>query len=220
MDTGIITYSPEWFAVRQGQFTASDAWRLMVEPRTKQAKENNELSETTNTYVLEKVWEALSGLSAVNIDNAATQWGVEQEPNAKKWYTKITGIDIKACGLFEVAGIPLLATPDGLVGNDGLIEVKCPYNGAIHLKHCFIESQDYFKENHREYYWQIQCQLLITERYWCDFVSFDPRIESNLGMFIFRVKRDNDDIEMLIEKSKQAKSVYENYLKLFKQEKN
>lgn len=220
METGIETYSPEWFKLRQGRFTASNAWKLVVEPRTKQAKESGELSETTNTYILEKVWETLSGLSTLNVDNAATQWGVEQEPNAVKWYEKITGNTTKGCGLFERENVAMLATPDRLCNEEGLVEVKCPFNGANHLNHCFITNDEYFKTNHKEHYWQMQAQMWIAEKKWCDFVSFDPRIESNLGLFIYRVNRNHEDIMKLVEKTDQAKEVYDNYLKMFSGENN
>lgn len=208
-------FTPDWFILRQGRFTASNAWKLMTDPRSKEAKESGELSETANTYVLEKVWESLSGSTTTGIDNAATQWGVEQEPNCKKWYTKITGNEVKECGLFETREVNVLASPDGLVNYDGLIECKAPFNGSIHLKHCFITNDEYFKSNHKEYYWQMQTQMLVTGRLWCDFVSFDPRIESNLGLFIYRLNRNETDIKLLIDKVNNATIIFNEYKKLF-----
>lgn len=214
MDTNLLTYSPEWFQYRRGKFTASNCWKLTVEPRTKQAKESGELSETTNTYILEKCWEILSGQTTSNIDNASTQWGVEQEPNAKKWYTKLTGNEIQEATLYELGN--LCATPDGLIGEDGLIEIKCPYNGGNHLANCFIESDMDFISQNKEYYWQIQCQLLVTGRKWCDFVSFDPRIDSKLGMFILRINAERSAQDFLEAQSNKAKFVLEKYIELFK----
>ena len=137
MDTGIETYTPDWFKMRQGRFTASAAWKLMAHPRTKKERESGELSATTLTYVLEKVWESLSDQTAVNIDNAATAWGVEQEEHAAKWYSKLTGNELNECGLYEVKGLNILATPDRITNDNKLVEIKCPYNGGNMIL-CFL----------------------------------------------------------------------------------
>lgn len=191
MDTGIEIYSPEWFKSRQGNFTGSEVWKLMIEPRSKKEI----LSKTAETYILEKVWEKLSGMVKSGFDNFATEWGNDNEPKAKKWYAQLTGNEVKDAQLVysqEIEGFT--GSPDGLVGEDGMIEIKCPFNGANHLKHCFITNDEYFKTEHNDYYYQIQSYLMLTGRKWCDFVSFDPRIDSQLGMFIYRVE-SNEDVQ-------------------------
>jgi exodeoxyribonuclease (lambda-induced) len=216
MESRIDAYSPEWFKERQGMFTGSQLYRLMSEPRTIKAKEAGDLSEGANTYVLEKVWETLSGETIQGINNFATEWGNEQEPNAKKWYAKITGNQVTDAPLVyrdDFKG--LIGTPDGFVGEDGMVEIKCPWNGSNHLKHCFITTDDYFRKEHDNYWWQIQCYLFLTNRMWCDFVSFDPRIDSQLGMFVYRVEAIADDFELIEKKVGKALVVYNEYLKLF-----
>lgn len=216
MDTGIESYSPDWFKARQGNFTGSEVWKLMTEPREKYKKESGQLSVTAETYVLEKVWEKLSGQTKGGIDNFATEWGNEHEPKAKKWYTKLTGNEVIESPLVYSPVINgLTGTPDGLIGEDGMIEIKCPFNGANHLKHCFITNDEYFKSEHNDYYYQIQCYLFLTSRKWCDFVSFDPRIDCDLGMFIYRVNANKEVHEEMIKKVLQARVLFDGYYESF-----
>jgi putative phage-type endonuclease len=212
METGIEIYSPEWFKDRQGSFTGSEVWKLMTEPRSK--KES--ISKTAETYILEKVWERLSGKCKSGFDNFATEWGNDNEPIAKKWYTKLTGREIQESQLVfrpELKGFT--GSPDGEVDEDGLIEIKCPFNGANHLKHCFITSDEYFKAEHPDYYWQIMSYLYLTGRQWCDFVSFDPRIDCDLGMFIYRVNKNETEEALLVSKIEQARVLFDQYYNSF-----
>jgi hypothetical protein len=189
----------------------------MTEPRSKAAKEAGELSEGAQTYILEKVWEALSGLTTGGINNFATEYGNENEPFAIKNYTRLTGNEVTQSDLvFHPEFIGLIGTPDGLVGTEGMIEVKCPYNGANHLKHCFITTDEYFAKEHNDYYWQIQSYLFLTGRKWCDFVSFDGRIDSKLGMFIYRLNADEKSHELLKEKVTKARLMFDELVKNFK----
>ena len=214
--TRIEAYSPEWFKVRTKSFTGSELWKLMTEPRSK----SETISKTAETYILEKVWESLSGLTKGGIDNFATEWGNQEEPNAKKWYTHLTGRAVEESPLvYHPTFIGLIGTPDGLVGEDGLIEVKCPWNGANHLKHCFITTGEYFKKEYNDYYWQMMAYMFLTGRKWCDFVSFDPRIESDLGLFIYRLEANEEDFVLIEDKVTKARELYEGYLISFQGEK-
>jgi predicted phage-related endonuclease len=82
------------------------------------------------------------------------------------------------------------ASPDRLVGEDGLLEIKCP-NTTTHLTNIF--------ENRipSEYIKQIQCQLWVTGKQWCDFVSFDSRVGKKNELFVCRVERDDALIETM-----------------------
>ena len=214
--TDIQPYSPEWWNLRHGCFTGSEFFKLVGEPRSKAAKEDGELSDTALTYILEKVHEKLTGLTKMGIDNFATQWGVEHEPLAAKWYAKLTGntlIDPTLCFHSTLEGFS--CTPDKFVGEDGLCEIKCPANGANHLKHCFITTNEYFKKEHPDKYWQVMVQMNITGRKWCDFVSFDPRINSDMGMFIYRVEYSETEGKFIEDKLKKAREIYNEYLTLF-----
>lgn len=207
----IEPHSPDWYKIRQGRFTASEIWKLMTEPRAKK----DTISKTAETYILEKVHERITGQTKMGIDNFATEWGNDNEPLAKKWYSKLTGRTVNEPYLISHPEIhDFICTPDGFV-EDGLIEIKCPANGANHFKHCFITSPEYFKAEHPEYYWQMMCQMNITGAKWCDFVSFDPRVNSDLGMFIFRLDYQNEDGLRLEQKVKDALDLFRNYYTLF-----
>ena len=212
METQISQYTPEWFVERQGAFSGSSVWKLMTDPRSK----SEQISATAETHIIEKVWEALSGQTISGVDNFATAWGNEHEPIAKKWYTKLTGIEVKEAPLCykpELEGF--VGSPDGYLGEDGIIEVKCPFNGGNHLKHCMISSDEYFKKEHKDYYWQCQSYMYLTDRKYTKFVSFDPRINSDFGLFIYHLNRNEEDINAMVERIKQARVLYNDYLKIF-----
>jgi hypothetical protein len=208
----ILPYSPEWFRLRCGMFTGSEAWKLMTEPRSKK----DMVSKTAETYILEKVHEKLTGQLKQGIDNYATQWGVEHEPLAKEWYGKISGNTVHDTYLVMHERLENFScTPDAFVNEDGLTEIKCPANGHNHLKHCFITNDEYFKSEHPEYYWQAIAQMNITKRAWCDFVSFDPRINTDLGFFCYRLNYNESDGELLESKVEQATEMFNGFYELF-----
>jgi predicted phage-related endonuclease len=119
------------------------------------------------------------------------QWGVDQEPIARAEYEVKTGNFVDQIAFVDHKTIPMFGcSPDGLIGEDGLIEIKCP-NTATHIDYVMADKVP------TKYIPQIQCQLAVTNRKWCDFVSFDPRLPDGLQMLIVRVNRDNEYIEKL-----------------------
>jgi predicted phage-related endonuclease len=120
------------------------------------------------------------------------QWGTETEPQARMAYEIITGATVVETGFVlhpEIAGFG--ASPDGLIGDDGLIEIKCP-NTATHIDTLLADKVP------TKYIIQMHVQMLCTGRAWCDFVSFDPRLPIDLHMFIKRVERDNKLAEEIV----------------------
>lgn len=159
--------SPEWFALRkQYPLTASKA----------QAIGNN--GKGLETLVWEKLAEAYSSGVVEDFGNKHTERGVELEPQARSLYELETNSPVTEVGfvtndkISSVAG----ASPDGLVGEDGLLEVKC-FDDAKHFK-MTIEGL----EVESQYMWQMQMQMLITERKWCDFLAYNPNFEKSLLM--------------------------------------
>lgn len=221
MDTiGVITriepYSPEWYQKRIGCFTASEVYKLMTDPRSKEEKAKGNLSAGAHTYVLQKVHEKLTGKVKAGISNYATEWGVEHEPLARKWYAKLTGRKVTEPYLVFHESIPYFScTPDNFVDETGLLEIKCPASGEIHLSHCFITNNEYFKKNHPDKYWQCVAQMSICGKEWCDFVSFDPRVPGNLGLFTYRVERDEEDVAELETRVLKSREVFDGYLTAF-----
>ena len=173
--------SPEWFAMRAGKVTASKVSDVMSAITTAGYK----------NYLADLVVERLTGNKTESFTNAAMQWGVDQEPIARAEYEVKTGNFVDQIAFVDHPTIANFGcSPDGLVGDDGLIEIKCP-NTATHIDYVMQDKVP------TKYIPQIQCQLAVTGRKWCDFVSFDPRLPDGLQILIVRLKRDDKYIEKL-----------------------
>ena len=175
----IITQgSPEWFAVRLGKVTASRIADMTA--RTKSG-----WGASRANYAAELIAERLTGNVAVGYTNAAMQWGKDMEPEARAAYEFYCGEDVTEISFIDHPKIPMTgASPDGLVGKQGLVEFKCPAT-ATHsetLRGAEIDGK-YIK--------QMQWQMACANRQWCDWASFDPRMPENMRLFVRRVKRDD-----------------------------
>lgn len=175
--------SDDWYAVRVGKITASRIKDLSAKPKDK--------NKVLNATLFDILQERLTGKPKDKKITAVMQWGIDHEPYAKIAYELNQFCSVSNVGFVPHPTIPMSgASPDGLVGDDGLIEIKCPET-ATHLN-TLITSQvpsDYIP--------QITWQLACTGRQWCDFVSFDPRMPSDLQLKIIRVHRDELDIAQL-----------------------
>jgi putative phage-type endonuclease len=174
----------EWLAERAGCCTASRAADVL-------AKIKNGEAATRRKYRLQLVTERLTGNPVQGYQNAAMQWGIQTEPEARAVYEAFTGWIVEETGFAKHAAIPWCgASPDGLVSDDGLVEIKCP-ESTTHLE--WMERGTVPPEHVP----QIQFQLWITGRQWVDFVSYDPRFPERLQLFVVRVPRDDDYIKGL-----------------------
>lgn len=178
--------SNEWFKERWGRATASRFADIMAVGRNGQplATRKNYLSE----LVIERLTEPPE--EDTGFKSAAMEWGIEYEPVALLAYELETGNQVSNAFFEKHPKLEAGASPDGYVGDDGLIEIKCP-NSATHLE--TLKT----KQIPSQYYPQVQGQLWITGRKWCDFVSYDPRYPANAQLFITRVERDEDYIKRL-----------------------
>ena len=208
--TGIESYSQEWFNARLGKITSSSIWNLIVEPKDKTSKEAGELSATTKDYLLVKLAEALSGVQR-DFKSDATTHGLEMEGEAIQYYMKQTGNIVTEAGFIECIKGLYGGTPDGFVNQDGIIQVKCPYNYDKHLQYGLVDNVAYFKAKYREYYWQCQSDMLVAEREYCDFVSYCRDMPEGLKMFTLRIPIDMADINLLLDKLSKA-GEYMNYI--------
>jgi len=176
--------TPEWFASRLGKVTASKVADIV-------AKTKSGYSTSRANYMAQLVVERLTGVKFETFTNAAMEWGTATEPLARAAYELKKGVMVDETGLVDHPTIALSgASPDGLVGDDGLIEIKCP-NTATHLDTLLSGEAD------KRYLIQQQWQMACTGRKWNDFVSFDPRMPDNLQLFIKRVERDDELIKEL-----------------------
>jgi putative phage-type endonuclease len=167
----------EWFAARCGKVTASRVADIIAKTKTGP-------SASRENYLAQIVCERMTGNPAESYSNAAMAWGTEQEPYARAAYELAKDILVQEVGfvvhpLIEDAG----ASPDGLVGLFGLVEIKCP-NTATHIQTLLDQKVP------EKYNTQMQWQMACTQRQWCDFVSFDPRMAEGLQIFIKRVEFD------------------------------
>ena len=176
----------EWFAARLGKVTASRVADVI-------AKTKSGYSASRDNYMAQLICERLTNTQGESFTNAAMQWGTETEPLARSAYEALHGLLIEEVGFvqhpkFEQAG----ASPDGLVGLFGMLEVKCP-NTATHIDTLLSQSVP------AKYITQMQWQMRCCERQWCDFVSFDPRLPQKLQLFVKKVEFDPTYVAMLEE---------------------
>jgi putative phage-type endonuclease len=178
--------TPEWFAARLGNVTASRVADVI-------AKTKSGYSASRENYMAQLICERMTGTVAESYTNAAMAWGTETEPLARAAYESLADVLVDEVGYIahptiERAG----ASPDGLVGLFGLLEIKCP-NTATHIDTLISEQVP------TKYITQMQWQMSCTGRTWADFVSFDPRLPSGLQMFVKRVEFDAEYVAMLKE---------------------
>ena len=172
-DTAIIQRSSEWFAARCGSLGASQLADAL-------AKTKSGWGASRSNLQAKLVIERLTGRQEESFSSAAMLWGVEKEEEARTAYSFVTGNDVLEVGLYKHPTIiGSHASPDGLVGDDGCIEIKCP-NSSTHI--------EVLKNNQiaHKYILQMQWQMACADRQWCDFVSFDPRLPERLQVFIVR----------------------------------
>jgi len=174
----------EWFAARLGKVTASRVADVIAKTKTGP-------SASRENYATQLVLERLTNKQAESYTNSAMQWGTETEPMARQAYELKRGLFVNETGFVDHPTIEMCgASPDGLVGADGLIEIKCP-NSATHMETILTQKVP------AKYIPQMTWQMACTGRSWCDFVSFDPRFPENLQIFIERIEYDPTYVRML-----------------------
>ncbi len=172
--------SADWYAARAGKVTASSLYKVMAKVKTGESADRR-------NYRAQLIAERLTGQPQENgFSNAAMQWGTETEPQARAMYAFDTNATVQEVGFVDhptIVGFG--ASPDGLVGEYGLVEIKCP-NTATHLDTLRGAPID------RKYILQMHGQMLCTGRVWCDFASFDPRLPDEMQLHIYRMMLDRD----------------------------
>lgn len=168
----------EWKQLRLGKVTASRIADVT-------AKIKSGWGASRANYMAELLVERLTGIPADCYINDAMRWGTEQEPLARSSYEFLRDCTVDPVGFVAHPTIPMSgASPDGLIGEDGLVEIKCP-NTATHIETLQGATVP------AKYMGQIQWQLACTGRAWCDWVSFDPRMPAAMQLFVQRVDRDD-----------------------------
>ncbi len=170
--------SDEWFEVRRGIVTASEFGTLPMQGR------GGGDSKTRRTYMLKLMGERLTGDPMYRYTNDHMERGHDQEPAARELYAFQTDLEPQAVGFIKNGSVG--CSPDSIVGDKGMVEIKTK---LAHL-HLDVLLGDAVPNEHMA---QIQGQLWVAEREWCDFVSYCPK----LPLFVKRVHRDEAFIERI-----------------------
>lgn len=177
----MIQGSDEWLKARCGLVTASRISDVMAKTKTGE-------SASRKNYRAQLVAERISGRPTESFTSAAMQWGTDNEPFARAAYELLRNVDVDEVGLVPHPEIVMSgASPDGLVGDDGLIEIKCP-NTATHIDYAITGKAP------SDYQYQMLWQMECTGRQWCDFASYDPRMPDGMKLFVTRIQRDEEKI--------------------------
>ena len=183
-----LQQTAQWFSDRAGCLTASRVRDILPGKTGKYLKSRADLLDDI-------VAERVTGRARDGFTTAAMQWGIDHEDEARSAYVARNFDPVELVGFVRHPDIPYFgASPDGLVGDDGLIEIKCP-STTTHLRYVRAGVVP------EEYRPQILTQLICTGRKWCDFVSYDPRIQErweNLRFFCIRWEPAQDEKDALL----------------------
>jgi putative phage-type endonuclease len=193
--------SEMWHLQRLGKVTASRVADVLSKGKSGE-------SASRKNYRTELVVQRLTGVPGESFTNAAMEWGTTTEPLARVAYEAEMGVFVNQVAFVEHPTIANFGcSPDGVIG-DGLIEIKCP-NSSTHIEYLTDDKPP------AKYIPQMQCQMAVMGAKWCDFVSFDPRLPSDLQLFVVRLERDEDYIKaMEVEVQKFLSEVEEMFTKL------
>ena len=182
--------TPEWLAMRAGKVTASRVADILAKTKTG-------VSASRGNYLIQLAIERATGNIEPSFTNEAMQWGIDNEAQARMAFEVQTGQFVDQVPFVDHPNIDGFGcSPDGLIGNLGLVEIKCP-NSATHWS--------YIKANQppTKYFIQMQAQMACTMTEWCDFVSFDPRMPERSQLLVVRVPRDQNFIDEMEKEVKQ-----------------
>ena len=185
-----LQQTPEWYADRVGKLTASRYGDAMMKQK------NGDWYASRERYKAELVIERMNNAPYPSFQTLDMRWGTDTAPQALAVYELLRDVDIVEVGFVPHPAIPMSgASPDGLVGDDGLVEIKCP------ASHTHLMTRVLKAPIPIEYVQQMQWQLICTGRKWCDWISFDPRINAiELQIEIRRVTLVEDAVVEIMER--------------------
>ena len=180
-----------WMAKRVGCVTASRFDAIMSRLK------NGKYGAGRDTYLGELIAERLTGEKTSIFQSTAMSWGIETEPEAVAAYEAHSFVSVEPADFVPHPRIEWSgASPDGYVGDDGLVETKCP-NTNTHIERLLGAPVP------KKYFLQVQWQMACTDRKWCDLVYFDPRMPDHLQLHVERIERDD---ELIAEMEAEAKT--------------
>lgn len=192
-----LQQTAEWFQDRIGFLTASRMIKILPGARGQYLKSRADLLD-------DLVAERITGQLTEGFTTSAMQWGIDTEAEARTEYEVLTGEGVELCGFIRHPSIAWLgASPDGLIGSDGVLEIKCPKT-VTHLHYLANGTVP------PEYRPQVLTQLLVTGRRWADFVSYDPRLGDEYAKHrIFRVRYTPTEEELKMVEAEAVKFLAE-----------
>lgn len=199
-----IQGTDEWKIEKLGHVSAGSVSDIL-------AKGKGGESKMRESYKWRIVTERLTGQIQESFSNDAMLWGVETEEQARTTYELTYGVTVDQTGFVKHPTMQWVgASPDGMIGTDGLIEIKCPHT-KTHLQTLEIAKAP------AVYIPQMQMQMWTMNRSWCDFVSYDPRLPHNLQFFCIRVNRDQEYIDNMEKEVIRFLAEVESTIEAFKQ---
>lgn len=196
----------EWYLSRKGMITASEIVNILVKGKTKDAV----FGKTALTYLNEKLAERFMDAEQfifysedVKRSTPAMRWGNEYEDTAREIYEMATGNTVMDEPFQKLKGFEgyVGGSPDGRLSTmDCIIEIKCPYNPAVHLEHISWKTPEDLLNGNPQYYAQVQANMLITGTNYCDFISYSPLYRNKMDLSILKVPKDEQYLNNLIER--------------------
>lgn len=172
----------EWRQDRLGKVTASRISEVIAK------RKDGKPSAMRANYMAQLITERLTEVPTEHFVSAAMAWGTMKEPEARAAYAWDRDVDVVESGFVDHPGIAMTGcSPDGLVGDDGMVQFKCP-ESATHIDTLLTGRID------SEYLAQMQWEMASTNRAWSDFCSYDPRLPESMRLKIIRVERDEEFI--------------------------
>lgn len=202
----------EWDRMRIGRFTSSEMHKLMGDPKGVADKATGNLSEAAMTYVHQKVAETMTKQIKASSYAFPLVYGKDMEENGRRAFCEQTGFiwdEIGFVSFGEHAG----GSPDGIINETDILEVKCPSSIDTHINYLLLTDQWDLKREKSEYYWQCMSNLLFTKKDKCHFVSYDPRYPEEKQLVHVEIKPISEDFQRIIDKLGKA---VEEKLKLLK----
>ncbi|HEY3405407.1 MAG TPA: YqaJ viral recombinase family protein [Ohtaekwangia sp.] len=186
----------EWDRMRIGRFTSSEMWKLLTNPRSKADQEAGKLSETALTYIQVKVAETITQKQKENSYAYPLVYGKETEPLAIEYFCEKTGFIHESIG-FVPFGEHAGGSPDGIINDIDILEVKCPFAIDTQVDYLMLTDQWDLKRIFPEYYWQVQSNLLFTGKEKGHFVAYDPRYPDDKKLVHLIVKPIAEDFDRI-----------------------
>lgn len=222
--TFIEPHTQEWKEARLGRFTSSEIHKLFqcgkrpMTPEELKAREKGDIRRTVDTlfgdgaltYIKIKIAEILTG-EAKDATSSSMDWGLSLESDAISHYAEIKDVMPNVSGFYTYNTI-YGGSPDAEIGNEGILEVKCPFASENHISIMLCKSVEDLRKFNEAYYSQPQGNMFVTGAKWCDFISYDPRCKNEkFRMKVIRIERDEKFINEMVLRLDKAAGIMNEY---------